>query len=666
MDVLHIGLVVLALLGAVAAVSFAILRAKAGTEARAVAARNETLSREVAALSAQVRDLARYRSIVDAEAAAAAIRAQGGAEGAHVVEVARAEADRVRGEAMEAANRLELAVETRRAQIEAWGAQVAQQAHADAERAQAQALALRREAESSAAARQAQIEAWGAGVARQSQADAERIRRDAEARASEIYAEATVRRSQVEAWAEQLAAKAHADAERSRGEAQAMVNEARAAAVALRAQAETSAAQVSAQARAEAERTVQEAQRRAEGTAGEALAAVQDAKRLEQVARAMRNVIEGYGDQYVMPTAGLLDELAEELGFAEAGKSLKAARDRTRSMINQGLAAKCDYVEANRRTTAIEFVLDAFNGKVDTVLADVRHDNHGTLEQKIRDAYLLVNENGRAFRNARITPEYLHARLDELRWAVLAQELKLREREEQRVLKERIRDEESAQKEFDRALRDAQKEEDVLRKAMEKARAEINKATDAQRAVYEEQLRELSERLRAAEEKNQRALSMAQQTRAGNVYVISNVGSFGEEVFKIGMTRRLDPLDRVRELGDASVPFEFDVHVLIRTEDAPALERALHQRFARKLVNKVNFRKEFFRVALHEVRAEVERMGIASSWTLTAAAREFRETQAIERQMAGTTFDEATWLARRMPEADVVVTDEPPPVEATA
>ena len=106
---------------------------------------------------------------------------------------------------------------------------------------------------------------------------------------------------------------------------------------------------------------------------------------------------------------------------------------------------------------------------------------------------------------------------------------------------------------------------------LEKARRDVEKSTDAERAKFEEKLRELSERLRVAEEKNQRALSMAQQTKSGNVYIISNIGSFGEQVFKIGMTRRLEPRDRVRELGDASVPFEFDVHALIPTPDAPAL-----------------------------------------------------------------------------------------------
>ena len=207
---------------------------------------------------------------------------------------------------------------------------------------------------------------------------------------------------------------------------------------------------------------------------------------------------------------------------------------------------------------------DAFNGKVDTILADVRHDNLGTLEQKIRDAFLLVNQSGRAFRNARALPEYLEARLEELRWAVVAQELKLKEREQQRLIKERIREEERAQREFEKARKDAEKEEEMLRRAMEKARQDIEKSSDAERAKYEAKLLELSARLQSAEEKNQRALSMAQQTKSGHVYIISNLGSFGEHVYKIGMTRRLEPLDRVRELGDASVPFEFDVHAMIR------------------------------------------------------------------------------------------------------
>jgi hypothetical protein len=124
---------------------------------------------------------------------------------------------------------------------------------------------------------------------------------------------------------------------------------------------------------------------------------------------------------------------------------------------------------------------------------------------------------------------------------------------------------------------------------------------------------------------------MAQQTRRGTIYVISNVGSFGEEVFKIGMTRRLEPMDRVKELGDASVPFEFDVHAMVSCDDAPALEARLHREFDEHRINKVNMRKEFFRVRLDELREKLLSSGAETSFTMLAEAREYRETQALIR-----------------------------------
>ena len=483
------------------------------------------------------------------------------------------------------------------------------------------------DAEAAAATYRAQTEAWAARTSEHAQREAGRVAAEAQTAAV------------------QLGASARTEAERLVASAQATV----------------------AQAQVEATRIVGDANRRAEETAGDALQAVREAKRLEQTAQAMKNVIEGYGDRYVMPSAGLLDELAEEFGFTDAGKRLKAARAKSRDMIADALAATCDYAEANRRTTAILFVLDAFNGKVDTILADVKNDNFGTLQQKIRDAFTLVNQNGRAFRDARVLPQYLEARIEELRWAVVAQALKQKEREEQRELKERMREEEKAQREFEKARKEAEKEEDVLRKAMEKARADVEKSTDEERARFEQKLLELSDRLRAAEQKSQRAISMAQQTKRGHVYVISNIGSFGEDVYKIGMTRREEPRDRVHELGDASVPFEFDVHALIPSDNAPALEHLLHQRFVRNQVNKMNPRKEFFRIPLQEVRQEIEKLnlGIEVAWTLTAAAREFRETQATERALANKTIDEAAWV-RHQVQVDAASVREPEIVEATA
>lgn len=384
---------------------------------------------------------------------------------------------------------------------------------------------------------------------------------------------------------------------------------------------------------AEAEKLVAQARQRAEEIAGDAYKAMNRAQEFASTARAMKNIIEGYGDAYIVPTYNLLDDLAEEFGFAEAGKKLKAARETSRSMVKNGQAASCEYVEASRKEIAVRFVVDAFNGKVDSILSRSKADNHGKLEQEIRDAFALVNHNGSAFRNARITESYLAARLDELKWAATAQALKDRERDEQRRLREQIREEEKARREYERAMKEAAKEEEMLRKAMDKVQQQVAAASEAQRAEFEAKLLELQGKLQEAEEKNQRALSMAQQTRSGHVYVISNIGSFGEEVFKIGMTRRLEPADRIRELGDASVPFSFDVHAMIFSEDAPALEKSLHRHFLRQQVNKVNPRKEFFRIGLEEIRRELDGLGIETHWTMLAEAHEYRESLRIEQQI---------------------------------
>jgi hypothetical protein len=390
------------------------------------------------------------------------------------------------------------------------------------------------------------------------------------------------------------------------------------------------------------------ATRKAEEIAGDALKALADRRENEAVINAMTNVIEGYGDRYIIPGRSLLDELADGFGHTEAGQRLKETRERIRTMISTGRAATCDYVEQNRRETAIRFVIDAFNGKADSATALVKHDNAGTLQQQVQDAFALVNHNGAAFRNARIMPDYLDTRLEEIRWATVVQELRIQEREEQRRIKEQLREEEKARREFERAMRDAAKEEELLHKAMEKAEQQLAKANDAQKAKFEEQLALLTVRLREAETKNQRALSMAQQTRRGHVYIISNMGSFGEHVYKIGLTRRLEPIDRIRELGDSSVPFEFDVHALIYSEDAPALEHRLHRHFVLGQINKVNHRKEFFRVPVGELRAEIEAMGLAAQWTMTAAAREYRESLAIEAAIKNNPAAREAWKNRQL------------------
>ena len=281
-----------------------------------------------------------------------------------------------------------------------------------------------------------------------------------------------------------------------------------------------------------------------------------------------------------------------------------------------GTAATCGYPDGWKKDHALKFVLSTFNGKVDTVLSRLKPGNQGKLIQEIKDAYALVNRDGEVYKNARIQEEYLDSRLEEVKWGVAVLKLKEKSREEQRAIREQIREEQRAKKEIERAIKQAEREEELVNKAIAKLRKQFEEASGAEKARLEAQLQEMSVKLAEAEEKGKKAMSMAQQTKQGHVYIISNLGSFGENVYKIGLTRRLDPNERVRELGDASVPFPFDVHAMLKSEDAPALETTLHRRFVEKQVNKVNKRKEFFRLSLEELKEVVDELGIECTWTM--------------------------------------------------
>jgi len=379
-----------------------------------------------------------------------------------------------------------------------------------------------------------------------------------------------------------------------------------------------------------ASRIEADAKQKAKEIAGEAWGAKQNADQYAETAKAMKNIIKGYGNEYLIPHHSLLDELAEEYSHKEAGQELTKIRTLIKSMIKNGEVADCNYVEPHRRATAIEFILDAFNGKVDTIMSKVRHDNYGKLLQALKDAYRLVNHNGKPFRNARITERYFETVKEQLRLAVIIKELKKKDLEEQKQIREAMKEEERVRREVEKALKESEKEERMLEKAMKKAEQKLLKTTEEEKAKFEEELRQIQQKLAEAEAKGKRALSMAQQTKQGHVYIISNVGSFGENVFKIGLTRRLKPLDRVKELGDASVPFAFDVHAMIHSEDAPKLEKELHNIFELNRVNKINRRKEFFEIPISEIKSKIDDMKIETHWTMQAEAQEYRESAELK------------------------------------
>ena len=193
------------------------------------------------------------------------------------------------------------------------------------------------------------------------------------------------------------------------------------------------------------------------------------------------------------------------------------------------------------------------------------------------------------------------------------------EREEQVRIKAQIREEQRLEKEIERELQQLARERAAIQAALEKALAEA-------KDEHSEEVQRLKARLAEAEEKSQRAISRAQMTKSGHVYIISNIGSFGEDVFKIGMTRRLEPLIRVRELGDASVPFPFDVHMMISSDDAPTLENCLHRELRKLRMNRVNPRKEFFRTDIETVRQIVEQNHGEVEYVADAEALEYRQS----------------------------------------
>jgi hypothetical protein len=326
--------------------------------------------------------------------------------------------------------------------------------------------------------------------------------------------------------------------------------------------------------------------------------------------------------------------------FASSAKyqnALDAIRERQKRMIKDKSAAICqiEWTVNGSRTEGrksinqtLRLILRAFNGESDAALAKVKYNNVQVMEARIRKAWEAINGLA-GVQQCHITRMYLDLRLEELFLAHEYQEKVYEEKEEQRRIREQMREEEAALREIEKARLDAEREEKRYEDALRKAREEAERAVGDKQQKLLTQVEELQRRLEEAHTNKERAISRAQMTRSGHVYIISNVGSFGEHVYKIGMTRRLDPLDRVRELSDASVPFQFDVHAIIYSEDAPGLETALHRIFNNRRVNRVNMRKEFFQVTIDEIAEAVRKHHGEIEITQIAEAIEYRKTVAI-------------------------------------
>lgn len=300
---------------------------------------------------------------------------------------------------------------------------------------------------------------------------------------------------------------------------------------------------------------------------------------------------------------------------AEAYKmELNNIRQKQKDMIksNEAVQGNTDWTVNGKISTGRKMVNDtqklllrAFNNECDTLVSKVKHNNYESYEKRMIKACETISKLGNVM-SISITPQYLDSKLSELKLALDYQKKKEQEKEELREARERLREQRALQKEIDQAREKIKKEQrhyeqamSVLKQRLEKADSEEKQALEIKKQELETHLDDIDKSLADIDyrEANQ---------RAGYVYIISNIGSFGKDIYKIGMTRRLEPMDRIYELGDASVPFRFDTHAMIFSDDAPALETALHRAFEDRKVNMINQRREFFRVTLDEIKEVVK------------------------------------------------------------
>lgn len=271
-----------------------------------------------------------------------------------------------------------------------------------------------------------------------------------------------------------------------------------------------------------------------------------------------------------------------------------------------------------------KLLLRAFNAECDDIVEHVKFNNLETSEKRITTSKDAISKLGDMM-GISITPQYYRLKIEELYLAFEYQQKKQQEKEAQKEERARMREEAKLAKELEEARKALEKEQTHYLNALKKLDQQMADHGETpelleKKSQIEIQLEEIEKSLKEVDyrEANQ---------KAGYVYVISNIGAFGENVFKIGMTRRLDPMERIDELGDASVPFNFDVHAMIFAENAPKLEAALHNAFSKQKVNFINQRREFFNVSLDDIKRVVkENFDKTVEFVDVAPAEQYRQS----------------------------------------
>ncbi|HEM6083013.1 TPA: DUF4041 domain-containing protein [Streptococcus suis] len=273
----------------------------------------------------------------------------------------------------------------------------------------------------------------------------------------------------------------------------------------------------------------------------------------------------------------------------------------------------------------IKAAIRGFNGEADAHLVKVSVSNVDKKIRALRKAFEQLNKMYER-NKIQITHSYLDYKIEELR---LAAEYELKKQEEKELLREqraKEKEDKKLQAEIANKRKQLEKDRKHFKQMLVNVEELIKNASQEEADKLKIQLAEYQDKLSELDEIEEDIDYREGHATAGYVYIISNIGAFGEDVYKIGVTRRLEPLERIRELGSASVPFQFDVHALIFSEEAFALESELHNKFEKYKVNKINGRKEYFKVPFAEIKAVLDsHQELAIELTEKAEAFEYRQ-----------------------------------------
>ena len=320
-------------------------------------------------------------------------------------------------------------------------------------------------------------------------------------------------------------------------------------------------------------------------------------------------------DELLYQDFGLYKPTYDFTTSEEYNSRLKSIRDKQKQCIKNGLATSGNMnwtvngstAQGNKMVRDMQkLLLRAFNSECDELVEKVKYNNFDSYLKRMNSSVAAISKLGSVM-SISISGAYLKLKVEELR---LALEYRIKKQEEKEALKEaraEMRETARLQKELDEQRKKVEKEQAHYQKALIQTLKQLESADDSMKASLLEKKLELENQLQIIDTTLADLDYREANQRAGYVYIISNIGSFGENVYKIGMTRRLDPQERIDELGDASVPFNFDVHAMIFSDDAPALEAALHKAFESRKVNMVNQRREFFNVTLDEIKEVVKK-----------------------------------------------------------